>query len=123
MDKETVIETIKESVQDGFRFQSEYNGKIYNEKKRDPEEMPWDKVFPDLKIKIKVVHSKGGGEGEGDYVERVLKVDFNEETFFVQITASYQSYNGICWDYGRVYEVVPYQQMVTMYKELKPDKV
>ena len=61
-----------------------------------------------LKLKqlgiVKEVHSEGGGEGEGEYVEHVFH--FKNHNVFVKITGRYESYNGTDYHDG-YYEVFP----------------
>lgn len=49
------------------------------------------------------VHSEGGREGDGEYVQRVYELDGR----FVEVTGNYTSWDGIDWDYGYVGEVSP----------------
>lgn len=63
------------------------------------------------------VHSEGGGEGEGEYVERVFAVkDGDEALVYFRITGFYSSYNGTDWDDG--FSIVePYQKTITLYRD------
>ena len=62
----------------------------------------------------KVVHRIGGGEGEGEYVERVVDFTNNGDNIFVRILGHYESYNGIEWD-DSAEVVYPRQVMVNEY--------
>ena len=57
-----------------------------------------------------LVYAEGGGEGDGDYAERV----FQHENVFVKITGYYSSYEGTDWD--EISEVQPKQKTVTVYE-------
>ena len=65
-------------------------------------------------IKFECVVSEGGGEGSGEYVERVEKFTVQGEELYVKETGSYYSYHGTDWDgdYTRVY---PREVMITEY--------
>jgi hypothetical protein len=67
-------------------------------------------------LTMKLVHAHGGGEGEGEHVERVFQVNHPsfERPRYVEITGFYDSYNGTEWD-NNMYEVYPRQVMVTQY--------
>lgn len=46
-------------------------------------------------ISIQIAHSEGGGEGQGDYVERVWEVRHGSTTLsFIRVTGYYESYAG-----------------------------
>ena len=62
---------------------------------------------------IKEVHSKGGGEGGGDTVERVLH--FVEHDVYISFGGYYSSYEGTEWD-SEITEVKPKQVEVTIYE-------
>lgn len=68
---------------------------------------------------IKLVHSEGGGEGEGDYVERVMAVNIDGEVVsYVRVTGYYESYNGTEWN-GDWELVEPREVTVTQYFPLQ----
>jgi len=64
---------------------------------------------------LTTVHEVGGGEGGGDYVERVYEHDNDGEPIFVRITGYYSSYNGTDWNDG-VKQVFPKQKTITVYE-------
>lgn len=69
-------------------------------------------------VKLDLVHSEGGGEGGGEYVERVyalIEHSTGETLSFVRQTGSYYSHDGIYWD-GELEQVFPHQVMVTEYR-------
>lgn len=76
-----------------------------------------------LSLYAQVVHSQGGGEGEGEYVERVFAVkdEKDEVLHYLKITGYYSSYNGTDWD-DKWEEVEPYEVTVTKYKKKKVKK-
>lgn len=48
-------------------------------------------------FKVTCVHVDGGGEGEGEYVERVFCIEHGEQSWHIKTTGSYYSYDGISW--------------------------
>jgi hypothetical protein len=46
---------------------------------------------------VKRVYAEGGGEGEGEYVERVFCIEHGEQSWHIKTTGSYYSYDGISW--------------------------
>lgn len=78
---------------------------------------------PGLSLYVQVVHSQGGGEGEGEYVERVFAVkdEKDEALHYLKITGYYSSYNGTDWD-DKWEEVEPYEVTVIKYKKKKKAK-
>lgn len=65
-------------------------------------------------IKLELVHATGGGEGEGEHVERVVKVTKDDQSFFVEFTGSYSSYCGTEYDDVFIF-VEPREVLVTQY--------
>ena len=63
---------------------------------------------------LELVYQKGGGEGEGEHVEAVFKLD---DTFY-KATWSYYSHYGYSWDGLEFVEVVPREKLVTVYDEI-----
>lgn len=61
------------------------------------------------------VRSIGGGEGEGEYVERVIH--FKNYNCYVKITGFYTSYNGTDW-HSDFIQVEPYEKVITDYKSI-----
>jgi hypothetical protein len=55
-----------------------------------------------------------GGEGEGENYWRVYY--FPKYNCYLKITGSYQSYDGVNWDYGDYYEVFPKEKTITVYE-------
>lgn len=67
-------------------------------------------------FKMSCVYSEGGGEGEGEHVERVFAVqDGDEVLVYFEIDGYYASYNGTEWD-EHFTIVEPYQKTVTLYR-------
>ncbi len=65
-------------------------------------------------VNLQIVYAEGGSEGDGQYVERVLKATHDIHTAYWRVTASYDSWNGTEWDTGA--EVVfPKEVAVTQY--------
>ncbi len=83
-------------------------GNFIRESYREDDETIIDNVV------FTMVYLKGGGEGEGDRVERVFKVN---DTYFCEY-ASYSSYEGTYWSLGHPDQVEPYQKTVTLYKKV-----
>lgn len=73
-----------------------------------------DATIDDVNVRYKLVHSKGGFEGGGESVERVLEFKIGRQTTFVRVLGSYESYNGTEWDddwkvvYPREVKVIQY---------------
>jgi hypothetical protein len=67
--------------------------------------------FDEKELPLKLVHSVGGGEGGGEYVERV----FEHAGIFVKLTGYYASYSGTDWDED-VVQVFPKQKTITVYE-------
>lgn len=78
---------------------------------------------PALSLYVQLVHSLGGGEGDGEYVERVfaIKDEKDEVLHYLRITGYYSSYSGTDWD-DKWVEVEPYEVVVTKYKKKKVNK-
>ncbi len=75
-------------------------------------------VFCDLFDKIgdcNIVRSTGGGEGGGEYVERIIH--FKNYNCYVRITGFYTSYNGTDW-HSDFIQVEPYERVITDYKSI-----
>ena len=68
----------------------------------------------DLIPGLKLVHREGGGEGGGEYVERVFQ--FEDSDLFVKITGYYYSYEGTTYD--GIEQVAPQQKTITVYEKL-----
>jgi hypothetical protein len=67
-------------------------------------------------ISTKVVESIGGGEGEGEYVSRVLEVFVNDESrAFINVTGFYESYEGTEYDSSSWIFVEPRKVEVIQY--------
>lgn len=62
---------------------------------------------------VEEVNSIGGGEGEGDYVERVYH--FKDHNVYIKITGFYSSYNGTDWG-EHFREVKPKEKVVTVFE-------
>lgn len=60
-----------------------------------------------------IVYIKGGGEGEGESVVRVLKF---ENDIYIKFTGYYYSYDGTTWD-DEITQVYPAQETITVYVE------
>lgn len=67
-------------------------------------------------IDVKLVHSKGGGEGEGEYVSRIFNISiFGEVIAFVATFGAYFSNCGTEWD-GSFSFVAPYEMITVGYE-------
>jgi hypothetical protein len=69
---------------------------------------------------LTLVDSEGGGEGEGEYVERTWKFTHPDEPDFemyVELQGRYDSYEGTEWD-DEIYMVKPVEVLVTQYHAL-----
>lgn len=63
--------------------------------------------------------SVGGGEGGGEDVVRVMRVELKDaggDKFYIKTTGSYYSYDGITWDYNFI-QVYPKLITVTSFFE------
>ena len=62
-----------------------------------------------------------GGEGMGDiyYLVRRFTSVSNKEDFYVKKSASYNSYDGVYWEYGEETLVEPVQKTITVYEKVK----
>lgn len=61
-----------------------------------------------------------GGEGQGEHMHLVFKVEHSGEwpsVKYYKVDGYYSSYGGSEWD-GNLYEVKPVQRMVTFYEKL-----
>lgn len=71
----------------------------------------------DVAVTWNIVHSEGGSEGEGEYVERVIHFCVGgEPEIFLRTTGFYESYNGTEWS-GEWQVVYPREVLVTQYFE------
>ena len=69
-------------------------------------------------LTINLVYQEGGGEGEGEYVERVYEIKHGgQHVCFLRDQGHYESYNGTEMN-GEFKEVFPQQVTVTRYAEL-----
>lgn len=66
-------------------------------------------------FELRVVHSEGGSEGQGEYVERVAAlIKDGEKLLHFKVTGCYYSYDGTTWDDD--FEIVyPREVVVTQY--------
>lgn len=65
---------------------------------------------------LKLVHSEGGFEGGGDYVERVFAItDGDQDVAYVRLIGYYSSYNGTSWGDDDPEVVYPKEVTVTQY--------
>lgn len=71
--------------------------------------------FDQNELNIRLVHEEGGGEGEGEHVERVFEHDDNGKLIYFRITGFYSSYEGIDWDTD-VEKVKPVLKTITVYE-------
>lgn len=71
-------------------------------------------IIDGVTVQYKLVHSNGGGEGEGEHVERVLEFKVGKQVTFLRTTGFYSSYNGTDWseEWSVVY---PRQVVITQY--------
>ncbi len=67
--------------------------------------------FDEKDLPLKLVHSVGGGEGDGETVVRV----FEHNGIFIQLTGWYASYHGTDWD-EEITQVFPKQKTITVYE-------
>jgi len=65
-------------------------------------------------LPIKLVHRVGGGEGQGEYAERVYEHDNDGEMIYFKITGFYSSYDGTDWD-SDIQRVTPQEKTITVY--------
>lgn len=109
-----ILEEIKEyesGEYDGYLYESKRNELIDNlECNNDKNDEI--KGITDVFGKTKLVYSKGGDEGGGDYAERVFY--FKEYDFYACITGFYSSYEGTDWN-GEWSQVSPKQKTITVY--------
>lgn len=63
---------------------------------------------------FRLAYSEGGGEGEGEYVERVLGIKVGQEEVFLRTTGFYESYNGTEYS-GEWVQVFPQEVTVVRY--------
>jgi hypothetical protein len=63
---------------------------------------------------LEMVDSDGGSEGDGEYMDKVFKVQVGAEEFFFRITGTYNSWDSSMWNES--FEIVqPVQVMRTEY--------
>ena len=85
----------------------DYESEFYNEIDGNEE---WE--LPLINATAKGVDSKGG-EGQGDYACVIFKIG---DQYFKK-DGEYSSWDGMSWEYGDLYEVEPYQELVTRYRK------
>lgn len=68
----------------------------------------------DGEVTLQIVYSEGGGEGEGQHVERVIKATCAAGTAYWRVTASYDSWSGTEWN-SEVDVVFPKEVTATQY--------
>lgn len=73
-------------------------------------------TLDDEQVHIRSVYREGGGEGEGEYVERVLSISLGDEEVFLRTTGFYSSYSGTDWS-GEWVQVFPQAVTVVRYAE------
>jgi hypothetical protein len=68
-------------------------------------------------VNLELVHQVGGGEGEGEYVERIFKYVSEEDRsdYFFKFTGYYASYSGTSYDEGFT-QVFPKEKTITVYE-------
>lgn len=82
---------------------------------RDSYDLEGTADFDGATVMLDLVYSEGGGEGGGEYVERVYSVTVNGEMLgFVRDQGYYESYNGTEMN-GDFHHVQPMQVTVTRY--------
>lgn len=118
MNRDEILSTIKETVQNGYKYlrYSEYYKKEVEERSTDPEDIPWEKVLPEIQIEVK---EQKGGEDQGSEYYVILQVTKDGKTMLVMVSGYYSSYDGTDWSYADVSEVEAYQKTVTDYREVK----
>jgi hypothetical protein len=67
---------------------------------------------------FRMAHSEGGGEGQGEHVERVIGVKVGSDEVFLRTTGFYESYSGTDWS-GDWELVEPREVMVVKYFPVK----
>lgn len=70
---------------------------------------------PDVKYDVITSH---GGEGQGNLYYYILKVNSSDGTFLVKVQGHYDSYEGVSWESGKLYEVEEYQKTITDYRKV-----
>ena len=71
-------------------------------------------TFDGQAITLWLAHHVGGGEGEGEYVERVLGIKVDDKEVFLRTTGFYSSYEGTDWS-GEWEHVEPREVTVVRY--------
>ena len=67
-------------------------------------------------LTVTVVEQHGGGEGDGEVVYCIYKVVDGDSTKYYKAHGWYASYDGSHYD--GIFEVEPYQELVTKYKRV-----
>lgn len=68
-------------------------------------------------FELELICGKGGGEGEGEYVDQVYAIRQNtKHRAYIRVTGCYDSYNGTTWD-SEYKQVFPHQVTRTEYTE------
>lgn len=96
------------------RVMEETNTGFYELACETPSDRYEETTIDGISVLYKLAYGEGGGEGEGDYVERVLEFRIDQQVTFVRATGCYDSYNGTEWnaDWTVVY---PREVVVTQY--------
>lgn len=69
-------------------------------------------------LMVRQVDNRGGGEGQGDSVSRVLEVQTCQGSRFFELRGFYSSWDGTDWETD-VKEVKPEQVTITVYKDIE----
>lgn len=66
-----------------------------------------------------IVDETGGGEGGGEYVERIIGIHTGDKvcTSFIRVTGCYYSHDGTYWDEDVITRVYPREVVVTQFFE------
>lgn len=99
MTKKEIIEFFKEKV---------------SEKGISPEDVEPPKG---QEIEIKILE-ENGGEDQGTHYEMILNIKSENHNFNIMCYGHYDSFEGVDWTYGDVYEVKSYEKTVTAWRKV-----
>lgn len=97
--------------------------RVRSSKRQSVKEVNWnfyftkDKDFIVDDTVIRLVERVGGNEGDGDHAHLVFQVDrADEKSQWFRKDGRYSSYNGVDWEYTKVFEVNPQERTVIVYE-------
>lgn len=111
-------EVVTDLVNDSLRATENYEGPEFTSPRQLFDVLDYQGLEQDgYKITLEAEH---GGEGQGEDIHWIYKVEGNDQTRYLKIEATWVSWDGIEWDYADAYEVFPKQVVKTVFVKEKP---